>query len=29
MVQHAGYPGTDGGKILPAFTEAAAAAFGK
>lgn len=29
MVQHAGYPGTEGGKILPAFTEAAIAAFGK
>jgi CubicO group peptidase (beta-lactamase class C family) len=29
MVQHAGYPGTDGGKILPAFTAAAAAAFGQ
>lgn len=27
MVQHAGYPGTDGGKILPAFRKAAADAF--
>ncbi len=29
MVQHAGYPGNDGGKILPAFRKAAADAFGK
>ncbi len=29
MVQHAGYAGPDGGKILPAFTQAAEAAFGK
>ena len=29
MVQHAGYPGSDGGKILPAFTGTAATAFGK
>ncbi|MGE5608743.1 MAG: serine hydrolase domain-containing protein [Bacillota bacterium] len=29
MVQHAGYPGTDGGKILPTFTKAAIDAFGK
>jgi CubicO group peptidase (beta-lactamase class C family) len=29
MVQHAGYPGTDGGKIHPAFTKAAVEAFGK
>jgi CubicO group peptidase (beta-lactamase class C family) len=29
MVQHAGYPGTDGNKIQPAFTKAAFDAFGK
>jgi CubicO group peptidase (beta-lactamase class C family) len=29
MVQHAGYPGTDGNKIHPAFTKAAFDAFGK
>jgi CubicO group peptidase (beta-lactamase class C family) len=29
MVQHAGYPGTDGGKILPTFTKAATDAFAK
>jgi CubicO group peptidase (beta-lactamase class C family) len=29
MVQHAGYPGTDGGKILPAFMNAAVETFGK
>ena len=29
MVQHAGYPGSDGGKILPAFRKAAADAFAK
>ena len=29
MVQHAGYGGADGGKILPAFRQAALAAFGK
>ncbi len=29
MVQHAGYPGTDGPKILPAFRKAAIDAFGK
>lgn len=29
MVQHAGYPGPDGGKIQPAFQKAAEEAFGK
>jgi CubicO group peptidase (beta-lactamase class C family) len=29
MVQHAGYPGTEGGKIHPAFVNAAVAAYGK
>jgi CubicO group peptidase (beta-lactamase class C family) len=29
MVQHAGYPGSDGGKILPAFRKAAADTFAK
>jgi len=29
MVQHAGYPGNDGGKILPDFRKAAMDAFGK
>jgi CubicO group peptidase (beta-lactamase class C family) len=29
MVQHAGYPGTEGGKILPTFTKAATDAFAK
>lgn len=29
MVQHAGYPGKDGGKILPTFKKAALDAFGK
>ena len=29
MVQHAGYPGTDGDKIQPAFRKAAVEAFGK
>jgi len=29
MVQHAGYPGADGGKIHPAFVKAALDAFGK
>ena len=29
MVQHAGYPGPDGGKILPTFKQAAAELFGK
>jgi CubicO group peptidase (beta-lactamase class C family) len=29
MVQHAGYPGPDGGKIQPAFTKAAIDAFGQ
>ena len=29
MVQHAGYPGPDGGKILPTFHEAARKAFAK
>ena len=29
MVQHAGYPGTDGGKILPAFQKAAEALAAK
>ena len=29
MVQHAGYPGKDGGKILPTFKKAAMDAFGK
>lgn len=29
MVQHAGYPGTDGSKILPAFQQSATEAFGK
>ncbi len=29
MVQHAGYPGTDGDKILPAFKNAVVEAFGK
>jgi CubicO group peptidase (beta-lactamase class C family) len=29
MVQHAGYAGKDGGKILPAFTQAAIEQFGK
>jgi CubicO group peptidase (beta-lactamase class C family) len=29
MVQHAGYPGVDGGKILGDFRQAAVAAFGK
>lgn len=29
LVQHAGYPGTDGGKIHPAFVKAAIEAFGK
>jgi CubicO group peptidase (beta-lactamase class C family) len=28
MVQHAGYPGTDGGKIQPAFAKAALEKFG-
>jgi hypothetical protein len=28
-VQHAGYPGTDGGKILPAFQKAAEALAAK
>jgi hypothetical protein len=28
MVQHAGYPGTDGDKVFPAFMKAAVAAFG-
>lgn len=28
MVQHAGYPNSDGGKILPAFRKAATEAFG-
>ena len=29
LVQHAGYPGNDGGKIQPAFVSAAIEAFGK
>ncbi len=29
MVQHEGYPGTDGDKIQPAFTKAAVEAYGK
>ena len=29
MVQHAGYPGKDGGKIQPAFSRAAVETFGK
>jgi CubicO group peptidase (beta-lactamase class C family) len=29
MVQHAGYPGTDGPKIFPTFVQAAREAFGK
>ncbi len=29
MVQHAGYPGKDGGKILPTFKKAAMDSFGK
>jgi CubicO group peptidase (beta-lactamase class C family) len=29
MVQHAGYPGTDGGRIQPTFTKAAVEVFGK
>jgi len=29
MVQHAGFPGVDGGKIHGAFTKAAFEAFGK
>jgi hypothetical protein len=29
MVQHAGYPGADGGKVQPAFVAAAISAFGK
>lgn len=29
MVQHAGFPGPDGGKILPTFTKAALEAFAK
>ena len=29
MVQHAGYPGPDGGKIQPAFSKAAVELFGK
>ncbi len=29
MVQHAGYPGNDGGKILPDFRKAVMDAFGK
>jgi CubicO group peptidase (beta-lactamase class C family) len=29
MVQHAGYPGKEGGKIQPAFTKAAVETFGK
>jgi CubicO group peptidase (beta-lactamase class C family) len=28
MVHHAGFPGADGGKIYPAFTQAAVKAFG-
>ena len=29
LPQHNGYAGTDGGKVLPAFKQAAVAAFGK
>jgi hypothetical protein len=29
MVQHAGFPGSEGGKILPAFRKAAEGRYGK